>query len=131
MCLDIVTQIKSDEKWLIPNGKYRIGWKCCTVRDYGFWSMYNNTTEFRTWIKSTILKIYYTCGNNAFDKFSVNRKKSYPSGFHIFTTKAGAANYLPVNENIVQVRYRKIVACGIQRNYECIVAREMYVCKPK
>ena len=58
---------------------------------------------------------------------------SYPAGFHIFTTKEDAENYkksFPATF-VVKVKYKTILAKGIQDGLLCIVAQFLYVEKPE
>lgn len=65
------------------------------------------------------------------DRLEANDDKRYPCGFHVFTTRAAANQYLSEGEEVVRrVRVRKIVARGTQKIshkkvYPCIIAQEM------
>jgi len=68
------------------------------------------------------------------ESIAASNKASYPTGFHIFTTKEDAEDWLgPCNVGrpdfgrVVGVRYRNVVASGFQAEVPIHVARKMYV----
>ena len=55
---------------------------------------------------------------------------SYPLGFHIFLGKEGAINWTPGGSRvIIQIKFRKPVAKGLQYGYRCVVAKEIFIPK--
>jgi hypothetical protein len=64
----------------------------------------------------------------------------YPAGFHVFTTKEDAEDYgfgmpncwsFPLSAIVVKVKYKTILAKGIQGKLPCIVTQFLYVEKPE
>lgn len=60
--------------------------------------------------------------------------KKYIVGFHIFDKKKGIKEWMSMfistkNWKVYQVKYRKVVARGLQNGGECTVAKEIYVIK--
>ncbi len=119
MCLNLVTSIKNEK---LPKDEYYTGWKCINVdkQSNTFQSLYNCNRHFDKWLRCR-LPLSETLGSG-FDE--------YPAGFHIFITREGARNWSSYDK-VIKVRYRRVVARGIQGGYKCIVAKEMYVESPK
>lgn len=68
------------------------------------------------WIKAVGTKIHYS---------GYLKPKTYPAGFHITATKAGA-NYFG---RPIRIKVRGIVVVGKQSGYKVFVAKEIYVPK--
>ncbi len=119
--------------------KWYTGWKCIRIVDNSFNSYYHRCTLFNTWLTSDNINLYtskYDLPNRDYQK--------YQSGFHIFLTRSEARIWKnnQKDKDIVKVRYTKIVAKGIQNIFDedndnlqvslrCVIAKKMYVEKPK
>lgn len=59
--------------------------------------------------------------------------KGYRSGFHVFATRAGAREWYEGEGEfaVVKVRARGVQTIGLQSGHKCLVAREMFVPRPK
>jgi len=128
MCLTEVTQIKSER---LPKDQYYTGWKVITIdkQKETFCSSFNKCRSLNKWIKCR-KKISDTLNSCYSD--TRQEEAQYPYGFHIFTTRKGARSWKMYNkEKIVRVRYRRVVARGMQYNYGCVIAKEMYVEYPR
>ena len=121
MCLYKVTSVKKEN---FPKDEYKIGWKVVHINknNQTFSSYYNKTLPLNTWLK---------CNKD----ININHCTPYPCGFHIFETREAARcwkqcgyNAKKINqEHVVKVKYRCVVARGIQVEHPCLVAKEMYV----
>ncbi len=124
MCLSSIQQIKSEK---LPKDKYHIGWKCVyidTQNKNKFTSLFNVSKLFDKWLK---------CNYKLTDRIRLYLGDIYPKGFHIFTTREDARNYKHKSrkEKVVKVRYRRVVARGMQSDYKCVIAKEIYVESPQ
>jgi len=66
------------------------------------------------------------------DVISADDGTSYKAGFHIFLNKEDAKKYALLEDRVVRVRYRQIVAIGqnstsFQAKGDCVIAKEMYI----
>ncbi len=126
MCLDSVKSVKSEK---LPKDQYHMGWKVVRINKdkQTFDSLYNIDMPLNKWLrcKRPLCDILYTGSNS---------DRTYPAGFHIFTTREAARRWNVTScmtSHVVKVRYRRVVARGTQNWRECVVAKEMYVEKPK
>ena len=122
MCLDIVKKTFSGK-----SKKIQIGYKVFSERQYnnktylGF-QCYGEAVEFNKWLTA---KTYtYTEINN------------YAPGFHILKTRKDAVTFIrnfnaSAPSKIVRVRYKGVLAEGAQYEANAVVAKLMYVPKPK
>ena len=123
MCLDTVT---SEGKEKLPRGEYRIGWKAVSIaqpispqrKSKTFHSIYNDSKPLNKWLK---------CEHDLQLWTDLYPSTSYPSGFHIFETRAGARFWSYGVTKVVKVRYRQVVARGTQDDFKCVITKEMYV----
>ncbi len=119
MCLGSVTSVKSEK---LPKDEYHIGWKAININkdNNTFRSAFNWNRSLNKWLR---------CRLPLSNVLGIGRDM-YPTGFHIFTTREGARNWGYGKQAIVKVHYRRVVARGMQDNYKCVIAKEMYVEKP-
>lgn len=122
MCLTSVTSTEYEET---PKGEYHTGWKAVSIHKdiMKFYSMWNCGRLLNKW---------HRC-NKTNRLTTVSGFDSYDLGFHIFATREGARFWKRhwAGYRVVKVRYRNVVARGIQGGLKCIIAKEMYVEAPK
>jgi len=125
MCL---SKLKDFPVMLDKNG-VGTGWKVFRLsRNGNLYTIFYGCSRSRPigkWIRCKKRKVFT-------DEFS-----SYPSGFHIFTDKSVVDDLILLrNDKLVQVKFRNILAKGIQydmcegyKAYNIIVAEEMLIPK--
>lgn len=142
MCLNYIEQIflnPQDEDW-------KIGYKCVIQNKSE--SIYGDViVEDNIYITSSIRNYLFEIGtiNRSSDGFIISNYFTppeqlpinayiYPAGFHIWVNKKDALNDKLYSENIIQVKYRQVVAIGKQLTYfgdeelaDCVVAKEILI----
>ena len=127
MCLETVLETFKKAK----DQEVHIGYKAVKVtykrERKCFSSVYNNNTEFDKWLKAKQKK--------PVNPWTDSPPLEYPAGFHIFHRKKDAQQYCKDRDwkrlTVVRVQYRRVVAVGSQWDSKVIVAKEMFVEKPK
>lgn len=120
MCLDRL----KDFKVKLDENEVGIGWKVFGVGQYGglYTELRGNSLKVLRrgcWLKEKTYREHkreFTEGG-------------YSVGFHVFLTKKGACNWGESEERTRKVKFRKVVATGIQKNHRTIVAKEIFIPK--
>lgn len=100
MCLSKVTKIYKK-----PDPKERVGWKVGVLTSEHFIPYFATFVRLKT---------------NKWERAKDDKSENYPLGFHIFTKKLDAKRFLDFyirtkgDGTIVKVKYRKVVARGVQ-----------------
>ncbi len=132
MCLTSLLELTPEDK----NDEWKVGYKviCDTACDLRgpFYSITHYKDGEHT-------KIGFNEEIVAHDRFTLfgfidtRENESYRAGFHIFTRKKSAEDYLtifvPDKCNIYKVLYKDVVARGLQDydDMECVIARKMII----
>jgi hypothetical protein len=121
-----------------PAQEIHIGYKYFDVFTYGAdKGIYNifqgNKVKSGVWVHDTNTKGISMSGLDSFKRFlddgtiQFNRiTRKYPPGFHIFTTKEGAEQ-ADISGKLLKVKYKNVVAEGIDRRADCVIARSMMI----
>lgn len=126
MCLDTVTK-----RYKRPQTKTVTGYKMFDMEFGQLLLPYYAQDGYRgvatdTWLKSTeeSIRFHWRSTNSDPDAY-------YPSGFHVFRSKQDAERRADGLRKVMKVRVRGVVALGTECRKDVIVAREMYVPKPR
>jgi hypothetical protein len=123
MCLTVVKETRNGKGTAV-----RIGWKVfSTFRDVGIQFEHQYTDQkpiLGKWMKAIEKRV------RVWDN-TLENKKCYQSGFHIYETQQGArrGGRLGRFAQIWKVKYRGVLARGIQDQSDVVVARYMYIPK--
>lgn len=126
MCLEKLSDFKIN---LDENGIGE-GWKIFTnyLADgelRGEWKSRQKARETNKWLKEG----NFRAKNDKFAKKipSFFLSEEYPFGFHVFLTKYGAEKW--GGWHIKKVKFKKVVATGLQGNCRCVVTKEIFIPK--
>ena len=132
MCLDTIGNIYKPFK--PDKAKFHYGWKVFEYDTDNDAYLFDNHSLGNSW--DVPLNKWIVAKGKRIHGETETGGRYYPAGFHVFTDYddcllwiGGITRYDEFK--IVRVKYRKVVAAGSQSGLKVIVAKEMYVPKPK
>jgi len=124
MCLDKL----SDFKVRLNENGVGVGWKVFNKTPngmlFGEWQGRKRRSRNK-WLKEGDFRLGKFKGLELFKCWSIE----YPYGFHVFITRKGVKNWtysIPT-----KVKFRKVVAKGLQCGHRCVVAKEIFIPKER